>query len=178
VTKQSPERSTAHDVPSQVRGAVRTVAPTPCKTGPLRRDGSAEPGLQLISNRPRLGHNPRAFTATSGHSRARNPGRPAGTFLLVGRLPHHRPCKLVIKLRAPHVHHRTANDGHRRVPAVNLRSRLPTIISGFTQVRGLVRGLQCGGQGRGRTADLPLFRGSIPVCDHDLVTITQPSSPA
>ena len=68
-----------------------------------------------------------------------------------------------IKLRAPHVHHRTTNDGHRRVPAVNPRSRLPTITSGFTEVRGLVRGLECGGQGRGRTADLPLFRGSIPL---------------
>ena len=34
------------------------------------------------------------------------------------------------------------------------------------------------GQGRGRTADLPLFRGSIPLYDHDLVSITQPSSPA
>jgi hypothetical protein len=48
----------------------------------------------------------------------------------------------------------------------------------FFQVRGLIAAPESCGQGRGRTADLPLFRGSIPLYDHDLVSITQPSSPA
>ena len=38
-----------------------------------------------------------------------------------------QPSKLVIKLRALPMHHRTVNHGHRRGPEVNLRSRpLPT----------------------------------------------------
>jgi hypothetical protein len=41
-----------------------------------------------------------------------------------------QPSKLVIKLRAPRMHQRTANDGHRRAPAVNLRSRPLTIAVG------------------------------------------------
>jgi hypothetical protein len=39
--------------------------------------------------------------------------------------------QLVIKLRALRVHQRTANEGHRRVPAVNLRSRPLMIPDGF-----------------------------------------------
>jgi hypothetical protein len=46
---------------------------------------------------PHAGHKPRTLPATSGHPRALITGRPAGTLLLVGRSPHHRPSKLRLR---------------------------------------------------------------------------------
>jgi hypothetical protein len=52
--------------------------------------------------------------------------------------------------------------------------RIPLFLR-LEQVRGLADATRRGGHGRGRTADLPLFRGSIPLYDHDLVNITRPA---
>jgi len=52
----------------------------------------------------------------------------------------------------------TVTDGHQRSIWDLGRWRSPTA---FAQVSELVRGLRCGGQGRGRTADLPLFRLAV-----------------
>jgi hypothetical protein len=67
-----------------------------------------------------------------------------------------------------------------KILAVSFSGELAPVIwrGGATQVRGLADATKSSGQGRGRTADFPLFRGSIPLYDHDPVTIKQPSSPA
>ena len=72
-----------------------------------------------------------------------------------------QPSKPVIKLRALRVHQRTANDGHRRAPAVNLRSRPLTIPDGFCGCQQTSASAAMWWSGAGRTADLPLFRHSI-----------------
>src|SRR5262252_3492347 len=46
-----------------------------------------------------MGHKPRALTATNGHSRVINLGRPAGTLLPAGGLPHPRSSEPLISLR-------------------------------------------------------------------------------
>jgi hypothetical protein len=103
-----------------------------------------------------------------GHSRTGNSGPDLRNYRSASR--GHHLCKQGIKLRAPHVHHRTVNDGHRRVPAVNPRSRLPTIASGFTQVRDWYEG--CNVVVRGGV-EPPTFRfsgGQTNATDHGKAT--------
>ena len=145
-----------------MRGTTSAAAATIRAVGAGQRQGSCDHagGLRSRVRGPHTGHRPGTLAGSRRHSRALELGRPVRTSLLVGRFQHHRPSKLVIKLRAPRVHQRTANDGHRRAPAVNLRSRPLTITNGFcTGQRASARvAMWC--SGAGRTADLPLFRRS------------------
>jgi hypothetical protein len=50
---------------------------------------------------PRMGHKPSPLGGSKGHSRALGFGQLAGTSLLAGRFRHHRPSKLVMRVRFP-----------------------------------------------------------------------------
>ena len=102
-----------------MRGTTSAAAATIRAVGAGQRQDSCDHagGLRSRVRGPHTGHRPGTLAGSRRHSRALELRRPVRTSLLVGRFQHHRPSKLAIKLRAPRVHQRTANDGHRRAPA-------------------------------------------------------------
>ena len=110
-------------IPCKVRAVTGIMRPRVTPTAPRSTGG------------PRMGHKPWALAATSGHSRARNTGRPEGTSPLVGRFPHHRPSKLVMRVRFPSP-----------APTRNRRSA-PYIYRGWQQTRVLVKAVDIANPG-------------------------------
>jgi hypothetical protein len=72
--------------------------------------------------------------------------------------------------RAPYVHHRTARSGYERSQAGRYGQRGVTSECGIFAGHRLNCLVETGGQGQGRTADLPLFR-------EDVRTLKEVSSP-
>ena len=156
-----------------MRGTTSAAAATIRAVGAGQRQGSCDHagGLRSRVRGPHTGHRPGTLAGSRRHSRALELGRPVRTSLLVGRFQHHRPSKLVIKLRAPRVHQRTANDGHRRAPAVNLRSRPLTITNGFCAGQRASARVAMWWSGAGSNRRPSAFQGFHHPLDQDLVTI-------
>ena len=158
-----------------MRGTTSAAAATIRAVGAGQRQGSCDHagGLRSRVRGPHTGHRPGTLAGSRRHSRALELGRPVRTSLLVGRFQHHRPSKLVIKLRAPRVHQRTANDGHRRAPAVNLRSRPLTITNGFCAGQRASARVAMWWSGAGSNRRPSAFQGFRRHLDQDLVgTVT------